>query len=371
MNEPKIAIIIGTRAELIKTFPVMLELQKRGIPYYFIHSGQHNLSDLCTKFGVKTPDIVLTKEPTKSSKFKGNNKFLGILWNLGLLSKIKRQLKKLKSLKYVLYHGDTMTTASASIASSKMFNPNKKYKSVHLEAGLRSWNWKEPFPEELSRRVAGKFSDILFAVSPEARDNLKKYKGSKEVVLVGNTIVDSANIAYNMAKNQGVKPLGKNFALISIHRHENIKSKTRMEKIVKILGNLDFPAFFPLHENTRLKLEEFGLLNKLKENRNIKLIEPMDYVSFIFQIAHCSMIICDGGSLQEESLIFKKPCIILRKATERPEGLNTNFQFLSNLDVEKTVEKIREFSHEDFKIKKFNNPYGEKGLTKRIVDYLK
>ena len=131
LKQEKIAIVIGTRAELIKSFPVMLELEKEKIPYYFIHTGQHSLGDLCEKFGVKKPDIVLTKEPKKSSKFN-SKEGKAILWNLGLLFKIRKELKSLKKLKYVLYHGDTMTTASASLASSRLFNPLKKYKNVHL-----------------------------------------------------------------------------------------------------------------------------------------------------------------------------------------------------------------------------------------------
>ena len=94
----KIAIILGTRAELIKTFPVMLELQKRKISYYFLHTGQHNLRDLCEKFGVKKPDKILSLEPTKTSKFDSKN-IKAIMWNLGLILKIKKELRNIKNLK--------------------------------------------------------------------------------------------------------------------------------------------------------------------------------------------------------------------------------------------------------------------------------
>ena len=136
-KEYKIAIILGTRAELIKTFPVMIELERRKIGYYFIHTGQHSLGDLCKKFGVKTPDIILTDEPIRSSKFNAKQG-KAIFWNLKLLWLIRKQLNRIKGLKYIIYHGDTMTTATASVASSKLLNPFKKYKNVHLEAGLSS-----------------------------------------------------------------------------------------------------------------------------------------------------------------------------------------------------------------------------------------
>ena len=366
----KIAIIIGTRAELIKTFPIMLELQKRKIPYYFIHSGQHNLGNFCDMFNVKRPDVVLTEEPKKSSKFHAKVS-KAIFWNLGLVFKIKKELKKLNDLRYVLYHGDTMTTTSAAIASSKILNPGKKYKNIHLEAGLRSQTIKEPFPEEISRIIADKYSDVLLAVSKRSEKNLKRYRKRKKIILAGNTIIDSVDISLKLAKKRKIKPLSKGkFALISVHRHENLKNKERLQKIIKILRGISIPIYFPLHDNTKAKLIQFGLYNELKKIKNIKIIKPMDYVPFIYQISRCSLIVCDGGSLQEESLIFKKPCILLRKATERQEGLKTNFQFLSKLNIAETKNKIKEYLNPKFKIKKFKNPYGKKGLSKEIVDIL-
>ena len=365
----KIAIVIGTRAEFIKTFPVMLELQRREVPYYFIHTGQHSLGELCDILSVKKPDVILTKEPKKSSKFNARQG-KAILWNLKLVRKIRKELKTLRNLNYVLYHGDTMTTASAAIASSKLLNPFKKYKNVHLEAGLRSWDNFEPFPEEISRRLVGGFSDLLFAPSECSKKNLEKFK-RKKILVFGNTIVDSAYYALDLAMKKRIKPLDKKrFALVTVHRHENLKNKKRMSKIVEILSSVKIPTYFAAHDNTLKKLENFGLLKKLEENKNIKLIEPMDYISFIYQVSKCALIICDGGSMQEESLIFGKPCVILRNSTERPEGLKTNFQFLSRLDVEKSKMKIREYLSKDFKIKKYKNPYGEKGLSKKIVDVL-
>jgi UDP-N-acetylglucosamine 2-epimerase (non-hydrolysing) len=365
----EIAIVIGTRAEFIKTFPVMRELQRRKVPYYFIHTGQHNLGELCKIFSVKNPDVILTKEPKKSSKFN-SRQGKAILWNIKLVGRIRKELKTLKKLKYVLYHGDTMTTATASIASSKLLNPFKKYKNVHLEAGLRSWDNFEPFPEEISRRIAGRFSDLLFAPSINSEKNLRKLR-KKKILVYGNTIVDSAHYALALAKKKRIKPLNKKkFVLVTVHRHENLKNRGRMEKIVDILLSVEVPTYFAAHDNTLKKLEEFGLLKKLRENKNIKLIRPVDYINFIYQISKCSLIICDGGSMQEESLIFGKPCVILRNSTERPEGLETNFQFLTKLDVGKSKDKIKEYLSKDFKIEKYDNPYGKKGLSKKIVDVL-
>jgi UDP-N-acetylglucosamine 2-epimerase (non-hydrolysing) len=144
-----------------------------------------------------------------------------------------------------------------------------------------------------------------------------------------------------------------------------------MEKIIEILEDLPIKGYFMIHDNTKKQLEKFGLMERLKENKKIILTEPKDYVYFVYQMSKCDLIVCDGGSMQEESLVFHKPCIILRNSTERQEGLDSNFQFLSKLNVKKTKEKIKEYLSKDFKAKKFKNPYGDKSVSKKVVEVLK
>ena len=129
----KIAIVIGTKAELIKCMPVMLELQKQNKDYWFIHTGQHPLGKSCEEFGIKKPDFILSEEPEISTKFWSKINKNSITWSFSMISKIKKVLKKIKP-KYVIYHGDTMSTAVASIASSKLFilfspKPSSSFKS--------------------------------------------------------------------------------------------------------------------------------------------------------------------------------------------------------------------------------------------------
>lgn len=357
--------IIGTRAEYIKTFPLMLEMQKQKINYYFIHTGQHDLSDLCKTFGTKKPDIVLTNPPKKTTKFFGNTT-KAIIWNINLVNKIKKELIKIPNLKYVFYHGDTMTTTSAAIASSSFLNHKKSWKNIHIEAGLRSENLFEPFPEEISRKIADKFSDILLVPSIRAEQNLKKENCKGKIFVVGNTVVDAAKIALKKAKKTKTP---KKFALLTLHRHENIKSKERMIKIIDIIECCPIPILFSLHDNTENKLKEFNLLSRIEENKNIILMENKNYADFIYLISKSSLIFTDGGSIQEESLIFKKPCILLRKSTERQEGLTTGINYLSELNVEKTKQKIKEYLKTK-EIKNFTNPYGEKNISEKIFKVL-
>jgi UDP-N-acetylglucosamine 2-epimerase (non-hydrolysing) len=368
MMHKKIAIIIGTKAELIKCMPIMIELQKQKRDYWFIHTGQHPVEKNCEEFNVKKPDFILSPEPEKSTKFwskVNNNSFF---WFLEMIFKIKKILKKIKP-DYVLYHGDTMSTAAAAIGSSEMLNKNKKkWKNVHLEAGLRSGSLLEPFPEEISRKISDKFSDILLAVSDFTEKNLKKDKKIKgKIIQVGNTIVDSALIIYEKGK-KNEKKLDYDYALINLHRHENLKDKKRMKKIVEILENINIKIIWPLHENTEYYLKKYNLMNKVKSMENIKIIPLADYETFIFMLANCKYLVTDGGSIQEESLVFKKPCILLRNLTERQEGLFSGINFLTKLNIEKTKEIIRKIENNELNIKEFKNPYGEIGVSKKIVE---
>lgn len=369
----KIAIVIGTKAELIKCMPIMVELQRRKIPYWFIHTGQHPLKEACKEFGIKEPDFILSEEPDrkKGSKFWAKINFKTFIWCWGTMFTIRKLIKKLKP-DYVLYHGDTMNTAMAVGASSGFLNPKKSWKTVHLEAGLRSDSLFEPFPEEFTRQVADRFSDLLLAPSDLAVKNLKKIKftfAQGKIINVGNTGIDSSMIIYEKVKKLYKNPQ-KNYALINLHRYENLKNKKRMRIIVDILKLIKIEAIWPIHNPTKDILEKYGLMQEIKRKKNIKLVPLTNYKEFIFLLANCKYLVTDGGSIQEESLVFKKPCIITRKVTERPEGLETGINFLTELNVKYTKELIESLEKSDLKIKKFKNPYGEKGLSKKIVDIL-
>ncbi len=364
----KVVIVLGTKAELIKCMPVMLELQKQKKDYWFIHTGQHPLGETCEQFAIKKPDFILSPEPKTSTKFWSKMNKNSIIWFLSMIFKIKNKIEGLKP-KYVIYHGDTMSTAAAAIGSSKLLNLNKKWKNIHLESGLRSGSLLEPFPEEISRRISDKFSDILLAVSDLTEKNLYKYKKKKQIINIGNTIIDSALISYEKIKKKYERKK-EEYALINIHLHENLKSKKRMKKIIEILSNIKIKALWPLHDNTKFFLEKYGLMEKITNIANMEIIPLINYSRFIFLLANSKYIITDGGSIQEESLIFKKPCLILRKVTERQEGLKTGINFLTKLNVEFAKKIIDEIEQNKIKIKKFKNPYGEKGVSKKIVGIL-
>ena len=363
----RIAIIIGTKAELIKCMPVMLELQRQNKEYWFIHTGQHPVADACREFGIKKPDYILSKEPKRSTKFWSKINSNSISWCFKMVYRIRKLVKKLKP-KYIIYHGDTMSTAVAAMASSKILNPGKRWENVHLEAGLRSGTLKEPFPEEISRQISDRFSDILLAVSDLTENNLKKQFGNKKKIFkVGNTILDSSWMAYDEAKTK-FKAQDKEYVLINIHRHEHLNNPENLAKIVRIINSIETRGIWPLHDNTEKFLRKYNLFDKIDKSK-IEITPLKSYEEFIFLLAHAKYLIADGGSIQEESLVFRKLCLILRNVTERQEGLAMGINFLT-MDVN-TAQGIIKKIEDGMEVPEFENPYGKEGVNKAIVELLK
>ncbi len=373
MKHSGIMIVIGTKAELIKCMPIMRLLQKRGQDYWFVSTGQHPLSEAAKEFGVKQPDFILSKEPDISTKFWSKVNNSSILWCFSMLPKIRRLVRKLEP-RHVIYHGDTMSSALAAMASSRMLNFFKDWNNVHLEAGLRSGNLMQPFPEEISRQICDRFSDTLFAVSDFSKKNLEKSRKKGifgKIHNIGNTVVDAALIVYEDAKKKSkIKELPKKFALINVHRHEHLRSKKEMRKIVDIIKSIKVEAIWPLHDNTQYHLEKYGMMEELKNMKNLKIMPLTDYFTFIYLIANSSYLVTDGGSIQEESLVFRKPCVILRHVTERPEGLHSGINFLTKLDVKGTRKLILDIEDGKIDVKDFVNPYGKFGVSERVLEVL-
>ena len=284
----KIAFVIGTQAELIKCVSLMIELKERGEDYWFIHTGQHSLGKACEDFQIKKPDYVLSEEPKKGTKLGSDKGLNSWRWYLSMIFKIRKIIRKIKP-KYVVYHGDTISTGSAAVGSSWILNPFKKWKNVHLEAGLRSGSLSEPFPEEIVRQVADRLSDILLAVSELSVKNLKKERFWfvwGRIFNVGNTILDSTKINYDKSKKEFKKPK-EEFVLINLHRHENLKSLERMKRCIAIIKSVNIKAVWPLHDNTRKILEKYGLMEELKKQENLTLGSLESYEKFIFLLSNC------------------------------------------------------------------------------------
>ena len=315
-----IIFYVGTRAQIIKMAPVIVEAEERNLPLSIILTGQHKetMDELMNDFGIKSAPVHLYDGPEVTGIFQMAKWFL-----LCFVRVQKNRGKFLPTLgnekRIVVVHGDTFSTLLGAIVGRI-----NKINVAHVESGLRSFNLFHPFPEELTRLATFKLSKIAFCPGDWAFDNLKKYN-LKRVNTQQNTLVDSLKCALGSEAETEVDKRGQSYGVCSIHRFENIFNRKQLEKIVKLieLGARSYSIVFVLHPATKKKLTSFGLLASLEDNPNINLQPRMTYVKFIKLIKDAKFVITDGGSNQEELSYLGIPTCLMRKKTERQEGLDT------------------------------------------------
>ena len=323
-----IHIFIGTKAQLIKMAPIMVELDKRNIEYNFVFSGQHQdtTAQIRENFGIKNPDTNLYNGPDVTSIPKAAIWFIKCIW---ATIRNRKAIWKDDPKGIVLNHGDTFSTLLGSILARIA-----GLKSAHIESGLRSFKVLSPFPEELTRIIVFHLSTHYFAPGDWALSNLKKYSGEK-INTQENTILDALNHVLENANNIEVDVPSYKYAIVSFHRFENIFNKSTLEHICELLisASKKIPLLIIMHKPTKEQLIKKGLIEKLENQENIELRPRYDYFKFIKLIRHCEFVMTDGGSNQEECYHLGKPTLLLRNYTERQEGLNET-SVISNFKAE-------------------------------------
>jgi len=307
-------------------------------------TGQNNVSDMVTDFGIRNSNLVELKS------FRGVSLSLatGLKRTPALISEIRSQLDRM-DVKCAVFHGDTTTTFAAAIAAKR-----SKREAAHIEAGLRSGSVLEPVPEEFFRRVADGRASILFAPSREALENLRREGKQGKSVLVGNTICDVLN---QVSKRVTSTSYNERFVLVTSHRYENIFIKSRLKRILQIIDACRLPVYWPLHTMTEAQLRRFGLLEQLREMSNVHILPTLSYVDFVGMLTKSAYVITDGGGIEEESLILGKPCLLLRRRTERGEGLRIGLTFLSKLDLRYSRQIIDKLDSGNLPTPTMHNPY--------------
>jgi len=316
----------------------MAEFDRRKISYRFIFTGQHQetMDALRQNFNLREPDVILYsgRDITKIGQM--------ILWAFRILWKILWQREKIFGAgtrdDVVLTHGDTFSTLLGALAGRLAGK-----RVAHVESGLRSFRWFHPFPEEITRLLTFRLSNIYFCPGAWATKNLKKYRGEK-VNTQHNTLLDGVRIAVKDSAPIPVKTPNTKFVLCSVHRFENIFRKNVLEKIVEQILKISkkFPIMFVLHPPTEQQLKKFGLWEKLKTCERIHLFPRQSFFDFIKILNASEFLITDGGSNQEESFFLGKPCLLFRHATERQEGIGKS-AFLSELDPKKIDEFVQNY----------------------------
>lgn len=366
VNKP-VHVIVGTRAQTIKMAPVIQELEKRSFPFTLLYTQQHKVTidDLLDNFKIKTRpvSVINRKEEAKSIKL-----FAGWMVQMLLLTINPFSARKLFSQGkgLILTHGDTATTSWSAV-----YGRLHGQKIMHIESGLRSFNLFNPFPEEIQRLITFHFSNYYACPNEWALNNLKKYKGEK-INTGANTMYEA--LTYTLKNKSAQKlqqirtkfKLPQKFALVSIHRYENIFKSARFDEILQLLEEISksIPLVFVLHPPTEKQLKVRNLEEQLKSNKNILLIPRQDFQNFTLITDLAEFVITDGGSNQEELSYIGKPTILFREYTERTEGLGENI-VLSKFNHEVIfdfVKNYKEYARKPLKLK--HTP------SKLIVDFV-
>jgi UDP-N-acetylglucosamine 2-epimerase (non-hydrolysing) len=367
MTKPGIVSIVGTRPEVIKMAPVVLEIERRQseFEHVLVTTSQHRemLFTALAMFGMKPDvDLDLMQENQTLGSFASRS--------LSSLSTLFTELTP----QIILIQGDTTTVMTAALAAFYL-----GIRIGHVEAGLRSFQRRNPFPEEINRRIAGCVADLHFAPTEHARDNLLREGVSAEDVFVtGNTIVDALQSippveVFDEPRLGSIDYNGNRILLVTAHRRENhgpnLKSICNALKTL-VTGFDRLEIVFPVHLNPNVRgvvYEELG------QTRGIHLIEPVSYRDLLGIMSRCYLILTDSGGIQEEAVSFHKPVLVLRELTERPEVVEVGAGKVIGVKTETIVAEVSDLLRNPERYRQMStarNPFGDGHAAERIVDIL-
>lgn len=320
----KFWFVIGTAAELIKMIPIIDEAESRGIDWYLISTGQSglNLWAQYQDFGLPEKRIIHLIHSNSDLA----NSAMALKWLAKAVFRASSQLRSLmtsvagrgpNTSDYWFVHGDTFSTLIGAIYGRRL-----KTRVVHVEAGLRSHDIFNPFPEEINRRLVSRLAHYHMAPDQNAADNLRRSGVKRNVTITaGNTVLDSLNVA--LRRYQAVDLPPGDYAVANIHRYENLSSEIRWQKILDVLIEAaeHIPVYLVTMPNTAAKLQVDENARRRLEAANVKILPRLPFSRFVHLMHKANFMITDGGSNQQECFHFGLPCLILREKTESLEGI--------------------------------------------------
>lgn len=317
-----IYFFIGTEAELMKMFHVIQEAQRRGYDCRIISNGQNDIkkSPYLEKVGGK---IYIDLTEYQATEKKASNYMLWFIKTERLGVKVMKNEKKQNKNILMIVHGDTLSTLMGSRIARKC-----GIEYMHVESGLRSYNWFSPFPEEIDRYFSSKYSVMNFCQKKEAEEFAEKTFKGKAVNTVYNTGIEILYDALQEIKTKKMeRPLEDRYFLTAIHRQENLLDghfmKNTFQKILEMSSKMK--CVFIYHEQTKNALVKLGLWERIENEKNIIIIPRQDYVSFINYVINSEFVMADGCGNQQEFCYLGQPYLIMRTAIEEDsEGLGWN-----------------------------------------------
>lgn len=324
-NKP-VYFVIGTRAQFIKVAPVLRRMKDQKLSYYLIYTAQHreNIDEILDIYHLPRPDVVMYH------RGEANTKSSFLRWFSTLFFEILFRSKKYIPESGLLFsHGDTFTAWLAALMGKR-----SGCTVAHLESGCRSFNLLSPFPEEISRLITFALTDIYMCADDWAVNNLSHYRGLK-INMGANTMLDGVRYALNYPVKNRFDFEDHPYAIVSIHRFENIFTTRFTEIILPMLKEIaqSHQLIFTLHPTTRERLRGLGLYDELAAHPNITMHERFNFIDWINICNKAEFVISDGGSNQEELSYLGVPTLLFRNETERHEGLEKNI-VVSKFDKE-------------------------------------
>lgn len=350
-----VAVIVGTRPELIKMAPVLWALKDKGVDYAFVHTGQHYDENMSAVFmrdlGLPEVDAFLAVGSGSHARQTAD-----------AMVKIEDFLKE-HECRSILVQGDTNTVLAGALVGAKMHVP-----VGHVEAGLRSYDRR--MPEEHNRVVADHLSDMLFAPTENTAAILRGEKVAGDVHVTGNTVIDAVNRNAEVAEEKATVDVpDEEYALVTAHRAENVDDPKVLADFVRVFTELPMRVVYPIHPRTRKMLEQHGLASKLADSGNVTLIPPAGYFDFLKLQRHSRLILTDSGGIQEEATAqaIRKPVFVLRTSTERPEASEAGFAKVVGVKADDILNAVRAELADPADLTK-PSPFGDGRAGGRIVD---
>lgn len=363
----KVLSVFGTRPEAIKMVPLVRALSAQaGLDSIVAVTGQHRhmLDQVLNLFDLKADHDLDVMVPNQTL----NGLFARVVTRVdALLDTVQPDC--------VLVHGDTSTANAAALAAF-----HRRIRIGHVEAGLRTGDLAQPFPEEMNRRVVDVVGDWLFAPTLTSKQNLQRENLHGAITVTGNTVIDALDLtlakldqdpalAQQLADRYPWLDASRRLLLVTGHRRENFGDGFR--NICTALGRLaersDLQIVYPVHLNPQVR---GVVMSTLSNHSNVHLIEPLDYLDFVWLQRRAHIILTDSGGVQEEAPHLGKPVLVMRDVTERPEALAAGTVALVGTDSARIVNAVTELLDDEARYARFAhsiNPYGDGHASERIV----
>jgi UDP-N-acetylglucosamine 2-epimerase (non-hydrolysing) len=354
-----IMVVVGTRPEIIKMAPIVRALRKNKVPMIFVHCGQHYDYNMSQQFieNLELPPPDYTYEVSAYSPGAQTAQ---------IITYMDKVLKETEPA-LVLVEGDTNSVLAAAVAANKREIP-----VGHVEAGLRSFDLR--MPEEHNRRLTDHLSTFLFAPTERAKVNLEREKVWGKIYVTGNTVIDAViqHLPIAEKKSEVLKKIRfEKFALATAHRAENVDNEAVLKTFMEVFAESPVPVVYPMHPRTEKRLRQNKMYARISKNRNVQILPPLGYLDFLVLMKKSELIITDSGGIQEEATApsIRKPVLVIRLSTERPEAVEAGFAKVVGIDKNEILEAIETAMKRRKKLSQ-TSPFGDGKAAEKIVEII-